>query len=74
MGKLEFQYDESKGTLACEFTIRQTHGLFEYTISGDTMEGRLLLLPERSEGRRIKVKRVSEKDVPAAPGKDMYGG
>jgi hypothetical protein len=74
MYKLEFQYDESKGTLSGEFTKRQTHGVFEYTISGETMAGRLLLLPERTEGRRIKVKRVREKEVPAAPSKDMYEG
>src|SRR5690349_13381860 len=30
MGKLEFQNDEAKGGLSCEFTRGQTHGLWEF--------------------------------------------
>ena len=74
MGKLEFKYVEAKGELSCEFTIGQTHGLFQFTVSGDSMEGTLVLLPDRELVRRIKVKRVAEKDVPAAPAREMYDG
>jgi hypothetical protein len=74
MGKLEFQYDEAKGELSCEFTKNQTHGLWQFTFSGDAMEGSLVLLPGREPGRRVKVKRVSEAEVPKAPGRDEYEG
>jgi hypothetical protein len=39
MGKLEFQYDEAKSLLSCEFTRGQTHGLWEFKITADTIEG-----------------------------------
>lgn len=74
MGKLEFQYNEAKGELSCEFTTRQTHGLWQYTVSGDAMEGTLMLLPGKELGRRVKVKRVGQEEVPAAPGREMYEG
>lgn len=74
MGKLEFRYDQAKGELSCEFTIRQTHGLWQYKVSGDTMEGTLVLLPDRELGRRVKVKRVSEEEVPAPPARNEYEG
>lgn len=74
MYKLEFQYDEGKGELSCEFTKRQTHGLWQYKVSGDAMEGTLVLLPDREPGRRVKVNRVREAEVPAAPARDMYEG
>jgi hypothetical protein len=74
MGKLECRYDDATAKLSCEFTIRQTHGLWQYTPSGDTMDGTLVLLPDRELGRRVKVKRVSDKDVPLAPAKEMYEG
>ena len=72
MGRLEFQYDEAKGTLSCEFIKRQTHGLWQFQISGDTIEGTLVLLPARTVGRRIKVTRVREDQVPAAPAREEY--
>lgn len=74
MGKLECEYDEAAGKLSCEFTIRQTHGLWEYKVSGDTMEGTLVLLPAKTLGRRVKVKRVSDDEVPAAPDRKEYEG
>jgi len=72
MGKLEFQYNEAKGELSCEFTRNQTHGLWEFKLSGDSMEGGLVLLPGREPGRIVKVKRVRESEVPKAPSKDLY--
>ena len=74
MGKLEFQYNEAKGELSCEFTINQTHGLWQFKFSGDAMEGGLVLLPGREPGRAVKVKRVKESDLPKAPGRDLYEG
>jgi hypothetical protein len=74
MGKLECKYDEAGGTLSCEFTRRQTHGLWQYKVSGDQMEGTLVLLPDKTVGRRVKVRRVSDDQVPAAPARELYEG
>src|SRR5689334_25321754 len=35
MGKFDCKYDEAKGTLSCEFIKRQTHGLWQFQVSGD---------------------------------------
>jgi hypothetical protein len=72
MGKPEFQYNEANGELSCEFTRNQTHGLWQFKLSGDSMEGGLVLLPGREPGRVVKIKRVKESEVPKAPTKDMY--
>src|ERR1041385_8223942 len=74
MGKLECKYIEAKGELSCEFTIRQTHGLWQYSVSGENLEGTLLLLPDKELVRRVKAKRISENDVPVAPAKEKYDG
>ena len=73
MGKLEFQYDEAKGTLSCEFTRRQTHGLWQFKMTRDGMDGTLVLLPDQSVARRVKVWRVKDEQVPPAPGRELYG-
>jgi hypothetical protein len=73
MGVLKFQYDEAKGTLSGEFTRGQTHGVWEFKIDGDTMEGTLVLLPDKTLGRRVKVKRVREDQLPPAPARELYG-
>lgn len=72
MGKAEMRYDEAKGELSWDFTISQTHGLWQFKASGDTMEGTLILIPNRDVARVVKVKRVSEKDVPPAPASELY--
>ena len=58
MGVLECRYDAPKSTLTCEFTVNGTHGVFEYAVKGDAMEGTLKILPEGTLGRRINVKKV----------------
>jgi hypothetical protein len=57
MGVLDFKYDAAKGTLAGEFQNSRYHGLWEYTVKGNTMEGTLSLLPDKTIVRRIKVKK-----------------
>lgn len=74
MGKLEFQYNEAKGELSGEFTVRQTHGLWQYKVSGDSLEGTLVLLPDGELRRRVNAKRVAEGEVPAAPAREEYDG
>jgi hypothetical protein len=65
MYKLDFQYDEAKRTLSC--------GTWEYRIAGDTMEGTGIVLSGKSVARRVKVKRVREDQMPAAPDYYLYG-
>ena len=72
MGKLDFQYDEEGRTLSCEFTRGQTHGVWEFKITGDTMEGTGTVLPDKTLVRRVKVKRVREDQMPAAPDRVSY--
>jgi hypothetical protein len=64
MGVLECKYDASKSTLTCEFTVNSTHGVFEFTIKGDEMEGTLKILPAGTLGRRINVKKVPDAPPP----------
>jgi len=73
MYKLDFQYDETKHTLSCEFTQGHTHGTWEYKVAGDSMEGTGIVLPGNSVVRRVKVRRVREDQLPVAPDRDSYG-
>ena len=57
MGVLDFKYDSQKRTLVCDFTRGNTHGLWELTVKGNTMEGTLMVLPDKTLVRRIKVKK-----------------
>lgn len=58
MGTLDCKHDAAKSTLTCEFTVNTTHGVFEFTIRGDEMEGTLKLLPSGTLGRKINVKKL----------------
>ena len=72
MGALVFELNDSTGVLACEFKWGQTHGVWSYAAAGDTITGKLLLLPERSIVRDVKVRRVKDSEVPAAPALRAY--
>jgi hypothetical protein len=72
MGKLEFQYNEKTGELSSDFTRGQTHGLWQFKLSGETMVGTLVLLPSEELVRDVKVRRVKESEVPKAPSRDQY--
>jgi len=72
MYQLDFQYDEVNGTLSSEFTRGKTHGIWKYKVNGNRMEGKVVILPEEAVGRFVKVKKVSEKDLPAAPARELY--
>jgi hypothetical protein len=74
MGKLEFRYDDSKGELSGEFTVGQTHGLWQFRVRGESMGGTLELLPDRELVRRVSVKRVGEDEVPKPPARESYEG
>jgi hypothetical protein len=74
MGKLEFRYDESKRELSCEFTRGQTQGLWQFKVTGESMEGTLVLLPDSELVRRVNVKKVREDEVPMPPARESYDG
>lgn len=57
MGVLDFKYDEGKGTLVGEFQNARYHGVWEYTVKGNVMEGTLSLLPGKTIVRRAKLKK-----------------
>jgi hypothetical protein len=57
MGVLDFKYDRDKGTLICDFTRGNTHGVWEFTVKQDTMEGTLIVLPAKTLARRVKLKK-----------------
>jgi len=65
MGALDFT--TSKDRLSCEFKRGSAHGLWEFTVSGDSIVGTLVLLPGRDLARRVRVHRVAEGSVPPAP-------
>ena len=73
MYKLDFQYNEARRTLSCEFTQGRTQGAWEYKITGDSIEGTGTVLPGKSVARRVKVTRVRADQMPAAPDHDSYG-
>ncbi|HKG59216.1 MAG TPA: hypothetical protein VKB05_05500 [Pyrinomonadaceae bacterium] len=73
MYRLDFQYDESRRTLSCDFTQRRTRGTWEYKITGDLMEGTGIVTAGKSIARRVKVKRVREDQTPPAPDRNSYG-
>jgi hypothetical protein len=64
MGVLDFKYDAEKDTLTCDFIRGNTHGLWEFTVKGDTMEGTLVVLPDKTLARRVKLKKESLTPTP----------
>jgi hypothetical protein len=67
MGTLDFQLNQDGDSLTCEFTRGHTNGIWEYTLSGEAMSGTLVILPDKSLGRRVSVHRVRDDQLPQAP-------
>lgn len=57
MVTLDFAYDAQKQTLSGEFARNNRRGVWEFVVKGDSIEGTLATLPERTLVRRIKVKK-----------------
>ena len=57
MGALDFVYDAEKQTLSSEFTRNNRHGIWEFIVKGDTIEGTLTTLPDKSLVRRVRVRK-----------------
>jgi len=58
MGVIELRYDGANGTLKGELKNGRYQGVWEFKVEGNTMEGTLTILPDRTVARRIKVKKV----------------
>lgn len=72
MGKLDCQYNEGKGEVACEFTINQTHGLWAFKLNGTKLDGTLVLLPGRELVRNASALPAKDSDLPPAPARSEY--
>ena len=57
MGVLDFIYDAQKQTLVSEFTRNNRRGVWEFSVKGNTIEGTLTTLPDKSLVRRVKVQK-----------------
>jgi hypothetical protein len=57
MAEFEFKYDAEKQTLVNEFTRGHTHGVWEFKVAGGTIAGTLIVLPEKTIARQVKVKK-----------------
>ncbi len=72
MGALVCDVDGQHQTLRCEFTVGHTHGVWSYAVTGDSMTGKLVILPEEVIGRDVAVHRASDGDLPPAPSPGDY--
>lgn len=57
MGEFDFTYDAAKNTLTAEFTFKQNRGIWEFIVSGNSIEGTLKDLPDKTLIREVKVKK-----------------
>ena len=60
MGQSDYRYDDQARRLAWEFTAGATHGVWEFIVSGTTMQGTLTLLPEKTVVRRVILSKCSQ--------------
>ncbi|HEY0426789.1 MAG TPA: hypothetical protein VGC76_03180 [Pyrinomonadaceae bacterium] len=59
MGEFDFTFNSAKNTISSEFTINGNHGIWEFKIDGDAMEGTLKMFPEKTLVRQVKVKKAT---------------
>ncbi len=57
MGDIFLKYDAAKQTLIGDLQSPRYRGVWEFTVKGNTIEGSLTILPEKTLGRRIRVTR-----------------
>jgi hypothetical protein len=57
MGDIFVKYDAAKQTLTGDLQSPRYRGVWEFTITGNTIEGSLVILPDKKIGRRIRVTR-----------------
>ena len=59
MGVIELKYDAARQTLTGEMKNNRYRGIWEFRVGGDTLEGTLTILPDKTVARRIKVKKAA---------------
>jgi len=69
---LDCEIDVEHRSVRSEFRRGQTHGIREYFVAGDSLTGRLVILPDKSIGREASARRAKEKEVPPAPPASAY--
>jgi hypothetical protein len=57
MGAFDFIYDAKKQILTSDFKNERVHFLLEFVVKGDVLEGSMTSLPDKTQVRRIKVKK-----------------
>ena len=57
MGEMDFTYDAKLGSWNSEFRTERYHGLWTFTVGGDTVTGTLVDLPSKHKVRDVLVKR-----------------
>ena len=57
MGDIFLKYDAAKQTLTGDLQNSRYRGVWEFAVKGNTIEGSLTILPEKTIGRRIRVTR-----------------
>jgi Protein of unknown function (DUF3224) len=57
MGDIFLKYDAAKQTLTGDLQSPRYRGVWEFAIKGNTIEGSLTILPDKTVGRRIRVTR-----------------
>ena len=57
MGDIFLKYDAAKQTLTGDLQSPRYRGVWEFTVKGNTIEGSLVILPDKTIGRRIRVTR-----------------
>jgi len=57
MGDIFLKYDAARQTLTGDLQSPRYRGVWEFTVKGNTIEGSLVILPDKTIGRRIRVTR-----------------
>src|SRR6266853_3682040 len=57
MGDIYLKYDRAKQTLTGDLESSRFHGVWEFSIKGNIIEGGLYILPDRATGRKIRVQK-----------------
>ena len=60
MGEFDFVFDAKRNTLIAEFKNERVHLSLEFTVKDDVIEGGIFSIPDRTQSRRISVKKDKE--------------
>jgi len=60
MAEFDFVFDAKKNTLIGEFKNERVHLSIEFTVKDDVIEGGVFSVPDRTQSRRVSVKKDKE--------------